>query len=134
MKESLRAGLTHERQITIDRDRTISFMGEEGRVYATPELVRDIEVTCRELLLQHVDDGEDSVGTAISIQHSAPTPVGMNVWITVEIASVEGRLVNLKISAKDETDPICKGTHSRFIVDKAKTVERLKSKGTKRNP
>ena len=134
MKESLRAGLTHERQITIDRDRTISFMGEEGRVYATPELVRDIEVTCRELLLQHVDDGEDSVGTAISIQHSAPTPVGMNVWITVEIASMEGRLVNFQVSAKDEADPICKGTHSRFIVDKAKTVERLKAKGTKRNP
>lgn len=134
MKESLRAGLTHERQITIDRDRTISFMGEEGRVYATPELVRDIEVTCRELLLQNVDEGEDSVGTAISIQHSAPTPVGMNVWITAEIASVEGRLVNLKVSAKDEADPICKGTHSRFIVDKAKTVERLKAKGSKRGP
>jgi predicted thioesterase len=134
MKESLRAGLTHERKITIDRERTITFMGEEGRVYATPELVRDIEVTCRELLLEHVDEGEDSVGTAISIQHSAPTPVGMTVWITVEIASVEGRLVNLKVSAKDEADPICKGTHSRFIVDKAKTVERLKAKGTKPNP
>jgi len=134
MKESLRAGLTDERQITIDRERTISFMGEEGRVYATPELVRDIEHTCRDLLLQHSDDGEDSVGTAISIRHSAPTPVGMNVWITVTIASVEGRLVNLEISAKDEADPICKGTHSRFIVDKAKTVERLKAKRSKRNP
>ena len=134
MKESLRAGLTHERQITIDRERTITFMGEEGRVYATPELVRDIEVTCRELLLEHVDEGEDSVGTAISIQHSAPTPVGMTVWIAVEVASVEGRLINLKVSAKDEADPICKGTHSRFIVDKAKTVERLKAKGTKRQP
>jgi predicted thioesterase len=109
-------------------------MGEEGRVYATPELVRDIEHTCRDLLLQHVDEGEDSVGTAISIRHSAPTPVGMDVWIAVEIASVEGRLVNLEISAKDEVDPICEGTHSRFIVDKAKTVERLKAKGTKRNP
>jgi fluoroacetyl-CoA thioesterase len=133
MKDSLRAGLSHERQITIDRERTISFMGEEGRVYATPELVRDIEVTCRELILQHVADGEDSVGTAISIRHSAPTPVGMTVWITVTIASVEGRLVNFEISAKDEADPICKGTHSRFIVDKVKTIERLKAKGTKRS-
>ena len=81
-----------------------------------------------------MDEGEDSVGTAISIQHSAPTPVGMNVWITVEIASLQGRLVNFEISAKDEADPICKGIHSRFIVDKAKTVERLKAKGTKRHP
>ena len=131
MKATLRKGLAYERQITIDRERTISFMGEEGRVYATPELVRDIEVTCRELLLEHVDEGEDSVGTAISIQHSAPTPVGMNVWITVEIVSLQGRLVNLEISAKDEVESICRGTHSRFIVVKAKTVERLKTKGTK---
>ena len=133
MNASLRTGLTDERQISIDRDRTISFMGEEGRVYATPELVRDIEVTCRELLLKHVAEGEDSVGTAISIQHSAPTPLGMSVWITVEVASVEGRLVNFQVSAKDEADPICKGTHSRFIVNKVKTIERLKAKGTKRS-
>jgi fluoroacetyl-CoA thioesterase len=133
MNASLRAGLTDERRISIDRDRTISFMGEEGRVYATPELVRDIEVTCRELLLRHVAEGEDSVGTAIAIQHSAPTPLGMSVWITVEIASIEGRLVNFRVSAKDEADPICKGTHSRFIVNKAKTIERLKAKGSKRS-
>jgi len=35
MKASLQPGVSHVKRITIDRDRTISFMGDEGRVYAT---------------------------------------------------------------------------------------------------
>ena len=59
MKQSLRTGLSKVNRIVIDRDRTIGFMGEEGRVYATPALVRDIEHTCRDLLMEHSDAGED---------------------------------------------------------------------------
>ncbi len=133
MKESLRAGLTSERRITVDRARTIGFMGEEGRVYATPELVRDIEQTCRDLILAHVADGEDSVGTAISIEHTAPTLLGMEVAIIVTVASVAGRQVLLDVAAADEIEPVCKGTHARFVVDTAKTIERLKAKRAKRD-
>ena len=53
MKDSLRPGVSRTNRIEIDRDRTIGFMGEEGRVYATPRLVHDIEHTCRDLLLEH---------------------------------------------------------------------------------
>ena len=63
MKASLAAGVTSTVELTVDRERTIDFMGEKARVYATPMLVRDIEVACRELLLAHLDPGEDSVGT-----------------------------------------------------------------------
>jgi predicted thioesterase len=132
MKESLRPGLAFERQITIDRDRTIGFMGEEGRVYATPALVYDIEHACRDLILQHLDAGEDSVGTAIAVEHSAPTPIGMNATIAVTVAAVDGRHVRLDVTARDDVEPICKGTHHRFVVDHAKTVERLKKKSAKR--
>ena len=59
MKQSLRPGISNVKRFSVDRDRTISFMGEEGRVYATPSLVRDMEHTCRDLLMDHADDGED---------------------------------------------------------------------------
>ena len=45
VKESLRPGLSRINRIEVDRDRTIGFIGEEGRVYGTPYLVRDIEMT-----------------------------------------------------------------------------------------
>jgi predicted thioesterase len=131
MKQSLRPGVSKISRITIDRGRTIGFMGEEGRVYSTPDLVRDIEHTCRDLLLEHADAGEDSVGLEISLRHSAPTLLGMHVDVTATIAAVDGRKVSFEVTAKDDLEPISTGTHTRFVVDVAKTVDRLKAKVAK---
>jgi predicted thioesterase len=131
VKDSLRPGLSRVNRIEVDRDRTIGFMGEEGRVYGTPYLVRDIEMTCRELILEHADAGEDSVGTDVSIKHLAPTLLGMKVEIAVTVNLVEGRRVVFDISAKDGVEQICTGTHGRFVVDTNKTVQRLKAKAAK---
>lgn len=131
MKESLRPGVSRTSRIEVDRDRTIGFMGEEGRVYGTPYLVRDIEMTCRQLILDHGETGEDSVGTDVAIKHLAPTLLGMFVEITATVAAVDGRKVTFEISAKDNLEQICSGTHGRFVVDVNKTVERLKAKAAK---
>jgi len=132
MKASLRPGVSRTSLLTVDRDRSIDFMGEDGRVYGTPYLVRDIEQTCRDLLLEHGEAGEDSVGTDIAIRHVAPTLLGMSVEIKVTVNAVEGRKVSFDVSAKDELEPICSGTHGRFVVDVGKTIERLKAKAAKR--
>ena len=131
MKDSLRPGVSRIERVEVDRDRTIGFMGEQGRVYGTPYLVRDIEMTCRQLLLDHGDAGEDSVGTDVAIKHLAPTLLGMTVEITAKVAAVEGRKITFEVSAKDNLDQICTGTHGRFVVDVNKTVERLKAKAAK---
>lgn len=132
MKDSLKVGAAKTKRITVDRDRTIGFMGEEGRVYGTPYLVRDIEHTCRDLLMEHSDAGEDSVGMEVAVRHLAPTLMGMGVEISARVAAVEGRKVTFEVAAKDELEPIAAGTHTRFVVDVAKTHERLKAKAAKR--
>jgi len=131
MKPTLAAGLTAKRRITVDRERTIGFMGEAARVYATPMLVRDVEMTCRELLLEHLDPGEDSVGTRVEIDHLAPTLLGMTAEIAVTVAEVKGRAVVFDVSATDGVDQIARGRHSRFVVDVKKTEERLAAKAKK---
>ena len=131
MKETLRPGVSRTNKFTIDKERTIGFMGEEGRVYSTPNLVRDIEHTCRDLILEHGDAGEDSVGIEVSLRHLAPTLPGMMAEITVTVSAVEGRKVTFDVAAKDNLEAISAGTHSRFVVDKAKTVDRLKAKAAK---
>ena len=133
MKESLRPGLSISKRIVIDRDRTIGFMGEEARVYATPRLVSDIEYACRELILEHADPGEDSVGMDIALRHLAPTLLGMTVEITAKVMAVEGRKVSFEVTAKDELEPISGGTHARFVVDVSKTYARLKAKAERRD-
>lgn len=132
MKQSLRPGASKVKHVIVDRDRTISFMGEAGRVYGTPDLGRDMEHACRDVLLEHADPGEDSVGIEITKRHTAPTLPGMAVEITATVMAVEGRKVTFDVVAKDELEPIGTGTHTRFVVDVAKTYERLKTKAAKR--
>jgi predicted thioesterase len=132
MKPSLRPGISKTRRLVVDRERTISFMGEEGRVYSTPRLGSDIEFACRNLILEHLDPGEDSVGVEITLRHLAATLPGMEVEITATVTAVDGRKVTCDVSAKDELEPIAEGKHTRFIVDKEKAYERLKAKAAKR--
>jgi fluoroacetyl-CoA thioesterase len=131
MKASLRPGISRTNRIAVGRERTIGFMGEEARTYATPSMVLDIEHTCRELILEHADAGEDSVGMEVAIKHLAPTLMGMTVEVTVRVTSVEGRKVVFEASVKDELDNVGVGTHTRFVVEKAKTLERLKAKAAR---
>ena len=132
MKSTLQPGVSSTRRITVDRERTIGFMGEEARVYATPRLVGDIEYTCRDLLLAYLDPGEDSVGVEIALKHLAPSLPGMTVEIGVSVTAVAGRKVGFEVVARDELDEISRGTHVRFVVEVAKTIERLKAKAAKR--
>ena len=131
MKTTLTAGISAKRKFGIDRERTIDFMGEKARVYATPMLVRDLEVTCREFLLEHLDAGEDSVGTRVEIDHLAATLLGMEVEISVSIAEVKGRAVSFAVEAHDGIDVVCRGKHMRFVVDVKQTEGRLAAKAQK---
>jgi fluoroacetyl-CoA thioesterase len=131
MKSTLAAGLSASRSYPVDRERTIDFMGEAARVYATPMLVRDIEMTCRNLMLEHLDAGEDSVGTRVEIDHVGATLLGMTVELSVRIAEVNGRSVVFEVEGRDTVEPIVRGRHTRFVVDVAKTQQRLAAKAEK---
>jgi predicted thioesterase len=124
MQTTLAPGLVGTRTVTIDRPRTIDFLGESLRVYATPELVRDFEITCRELLLKHCDPNEDSVGTGINISHAGASLLGMKVDIRVEVTAVTGRLIKFALTAGDGVEVISTGEHTRAVVD----VEKLRAK------
>ena len=128
MKTTSPAALAATREFVVDVERTIDFMGEDARVYATPMLVRDIEVTCRDLLAAHVEPGEDSVGTRIEIEHLAPTLLGMKVRIAAKAVEIKGRAVVFDIEASDGKDTICCGRHARFVVNVEQTKQRLRQK------
>ncbi len=120
MKESLQPGLSVTRRFDIDLPRTISFLGEELRVYATPELVRDIEHTCRDLLFEHADEGEDSVGIRVDVSHSGATPLDTWVNITATVTEVEGRRILLDVIVRDPLEEVARGQHGRFMVEVAR--------------
>ena len=128
MSEPLKAGLSATRRIDVDADRTISFMGDECRVYSTPKLLYDIEMACRDLLLAHIEPGKDSVGTRVELDHVGATLMGMWVEITVTLTEVNGGAVTFEFSARDAVEDVARGKHNRFIVGIEKTAQRLKAK------
>lgn len=131
MRETLKPGVELLRTLTVDADRTIGFMGEEGRVYSTPDLLCDIEQTCRELLLVHADPGEDSVGIYVELRHMAATPPGFSVEIVARVTEVDDRRVRFAVTVRDTEEQVAKAVHDRFVVDTARTVERLRAKAAR---
>lgn len=131
MKASLAAGVTSTTRLTVDRERTVDFMGEKARVYATPMLVRDLDAACRSLLGQHLEPGEDSFGTRVEIDHLAATLMGMPVELTATVVVISGRAVTFEVSARDSVDLICRGRCNRFVVDAKTTEARLAAKAQK---
>jgi len=109
MSDTLAPGLTATRRVEVDAKRTISFMGEECRVYSTPNLLYDVEMTCRDLLLQHIDAGKDSVGTRVELDHLGATLMGMWVEITVTLAEVNGGAVSFDFTARDAVEQVARG-------------------------
>jgi len=125
---SITEGITKTRRITVDEARTIDFMGEENRVYATPEVVRDVEYTCRDLLVENLEPGMDTVGVRVELDHIAATPLGMWVDVEVTVSKLDGRMVTLTVECRDELETVARGKHNRFIVDVQKTAARLAQK------
>ena len=121
MKASLQKGLSATKKLMVDESRCIGFMGKEGMVYATPRMVSDVEYTCRDMLLEHLDAGEDSVGAQVSIDHLAPTPMGLEVTVEVRIVEVDRRKVVWEFTVRDPAEEIGRGRHVRYVVETAKT-------------
>jgi len=131
MKEGLEVGASRAQRFTVDKDRTIGFMGEALRVYATPWMTRDVEVTCRDFLLEFLDETENSVGARVEIDHLGPTLIGMWVEVTATVAEIEGRRIVFEVEVRDAIDRVGRARHTRFIVDLAKQKERLEAKAAK---
>jgi fluoroacetyl-CoA thioesterase len=131
MKSTLAKDLSFSKSVLVDEARCIGFMGKEAMVYATPRMVSDVEYTCRDFLLEHLDPGEDSVGAHVSIDHLAATPMGLTVKIEARVTEVDRRKVTFEFAVHDPVEQVGRGKHVRFVVATAKTRERLAQKRAK---
>jgi fluoroacetyl-CoA thioesterase len=115
----VKIGTLKERTITVNSNQTTSFLWKGENVLSTPSMISEMEETCRLLLKEQVipDSEWDSVGTVVKIEHLAATPVGAEVFLKSEVASVNGRRVVFKVEARDKLEKIGDGTHERFIIN-----------------
>jgi hypothetical protein len=96
--------------------------------------VCDWLVPTRDLLLDRGMMGDGVIDLRdIRAMVEAPATTALRRGDLLRRELVEARSRRGAVSAKDELDTISAGTHSRFVVDVAKTVERLKAKAAKRD-
>jgi predicted thioesterase len=122
-------GARGERKLLVTNETAITFMGLEGpRVLSTPHMIGHMELTSRDAVLPFLDAGFDTVGTHVDVYHLAAAPVGAVVTFTAEVVAVDGRRIQFRVEAWDETEKIGEGTHERAVINVAKFATRIAEK------
>ncbi len=130
---SIPVGATREETLLVTGEVAINFLGvDAARVLSTPHLIGFLEMTSRNLIRQYLEDGHDTVGTAVNVKHLAATPIGMSVRFRAEIVSVDDRRITCRVEAWDEKEKVGEGTHERFVVDVARFAARVQGKANGR--
>ena len=98
-------------------------------VWSTPDMIAKMEVVCTALVAPLLPVGHITVGARNEVSHLGATPVGQTVRVTARLAAIDGRKLTFAVEACDEHDKVGEGIHVRFIVDRAKFMQRLAEKG-----
>lgn len=85
-------------------------------VFATPAMVSLIEETAWKSVAPCLEEGQATVGTALNIEHLAPTPLGMKVRCETVLTAIDGRKLTFEAKVYDAAGLIGRGTHERFII------------------
>ena len=99
-------------------------------VFGTPYMIGLMENAAQSVLGVFLEEGQGSVGTHLDIKHTAPTPVGMKVWVEAEVTAVSenGKMVDFALKAWDERGPIGEGTHTRAIINNERFLAKCNAK------
>ena len=97
-------------------------------VFSTPSLIAMMENAAVNALAGTLDEGVTTVGTMISIEHLAATPLGMEVTATAVLTEQDGRAYTFEVEAHDGVGLVGKGTHKRFAVKSEKFMAKAESR------
>jgi fluoroacetyl-CoA thioesterase len=140
MKPSLKPGIEHTFTFRVSKSKTVPALYPEAlefqempEVFGTGFMVGFLEWACIKAIHSHLDwPEEQTVGTHIDVSHVAATPPGFDVTAHVKLIEVDGRRLKFEVEASDGIDLISKGTVERFIINRAKFVEKVNQKAQKR--
>ena len=127
--EVIQKGMTREEIFQVAEEHTALTVGSgASRVLATPWMIAFMERVAHRLLAENLPAGESSVGVLVDVHHLAPTPIGAEVRVQVEIVTLEGARVNFSVQAWDQAEKIGEGCHQRVVINEARFLRRVEGK------
>ena len=95
-------------------------------VYSTPDMIRLMEIAAFHALQPYCEGDEITVGTSINIEHRAASGIGAKVRAEAVLESFDGKFYTIRVTARDDTQEIGKGTVGRAVVRMGKFMEKMK--------
>jgi len=96
-------------------------------VLGTPRLLAWCEAATCAAIAETLEPSRTSVGTRVSLEHLAASPVGERVEVEASVAYVDGRLVRFSVAASHVSDGRVVGTGevTRVVVDRERFLSRV---------
>jgi fluoroacetyl-CoA thioesterase len=134
MAKEIPIGIRGEGELTVAPEHTLHHHSKAlPLILSTPHMIGLMEWAAANAMLPFCDEGEISVGTAINIEHRAPTTVGARVKTEAVLQSTNGRFFVFRVTAHNGVEEIGRGTVTRTFVNPAKAAER-RAKSLKSRP
>ncbi len=129
MAKDIPIGVRGEAQETVEFKHTLTaHLPELPPVYSTPDMIRLMETAAFRALRPYCEGDEITVGTAINIEHRAASGVGSHIIAEAVLESFDGRFYTMRVTAKDDTREIGRGTVGRAVVRVSKFQEKMKNR------
>ena len=122
----LEKGLTATSRTVVCEENTARTMGSgDLPVFATPAMVALMEHAAMTAVAAALPEGSTTGGSEMNCSHIKPSKLGATISATAVLTAVEGRKLTFTVGACDEQGIIGEGVHVRFVVDRARFMEKL---------
>ncbi|MCY0880658.1 MAG: hypothetical protein OWS74_01565, partial [Firmicutes bacterium] len=103
-----------------------------AHVLATPTILGLIEVTAAHALLPHIPSQCLYVGMHVDLSHLRPTPVGMDVTVTVDLAQIRGNKFDWIVTLHDAIEKVAEAQLTTALVPAEEFMAHAASKQAQR--
>lgn len=123
----LEQGLSARSIATVTAENTAVSMGSgDLPVFATPAMVALMENAAMQAVAAELPEGATTVGAEMNVTHIKPTGLGAAVSATAVLTAVEGRKLTFNVGARDAEGMIGEGVHIRYVVDRARFMDKVR--------
>ncbi|WP_066500793.1 thioesterase family protein [Abyssisolibacter fermentans] len=128
MFSNLKIGLeARVEKIVTDKDTAAEFGSGDIYVFASPVMIGLMENASLNAVDKELGNEYSTVGINVNVNHISATPVGQKVYAVAKLIEIDGKKLCFKVEAYDENKKIGEGTHTRYIVNIEKFLNKIKN-------
>jgi fluoroacetyl-CoA thioesterase len=126
MAKAMPIGVRGEVEQTVELKHTLAAHNPNlPPVYSTPDMIRLMDIAAFRALQPYCEGDEITVGTAINIEHRAASGIGARIRAEAVLESFDGKFYTVRVSARDDTQEIGRGTVGRAVVSVGRFLEKM---------